>query len=33
MEILNGFTKQQILEKVRDHVIEEAELIGLYKRQ
>lgn len=29
----NGLTKQQVLEKVRDHVIEEAELVGLYKRQ
>lgn len=28
----NGLTKQQVLEKVRDHVIEEAELVGLYSR-
>ncbi|OGH37399.1 MAG: phosphatidylethanolamine-binding protein [Candidatus Levybacteria bacterium RIFCSPLOWO2_01_FULL_38_21] len=28
----NGLTKQQVLEKTRDRVIEEAELIGLYKR-
>ena len=29
----SGLTKQQVLEKVRDHVIEEAELVGLYNRQ
>lgn len=29
----DGLTKQQVLEKVRDHVIEEAELVGLYSRQ
>lgn len=29
----SGFTKQQVLEKVRDRVIEETELVGLYNRQ
>jgi len=29
----SSLTKQQVLEKVRDHVIEEAELVGLYNRQ
>ena len=29
----NGLTKQQVLEKVRDHVIEETEIVGLYSRQ
>ena len=28
----NGLTKQQVLEKVKDYVIEEAELVGLYSR-
>ncbi len=28
----SGLTKQQILEKARDHVIEEAELVGLYNK-
>ena len=29
----SGLTKQQVLEKVRDHVIEETELVGLYNKQ
>jgi len=29
----SSLTKQQVLEKVRDHVIEEAEIVGLYSRQ
>ena len=29
----SSLTKQQVLEKARDHVIEEAELVGLYNRQ
>ncbi len=32
LEAPDGLTKQQVLEKVRDHVIEEAELVGLYSR-
>ena len=33
LDIPNGFTKQQVLEKARDHIIEEAEMFGLYNRQ
>ena len=32
LDVPNGLTKQQVLEKVKDYVIEEAELVGLYSR-
>src|SRR3989338_8906514 len=32
LDVPNGLTKQQVLEKVRDRVIEETELVGLYGR-
>lgn len=32
LEAPSGLTKQQVLEIMRDHVLEEAELIGLYSR-
>jgi len=32
LDVPSGLTKQQVLEKMRDHVIEEAELVGLYSK-
>ncbi len=32
LDVPGGLTKQQVLEKVRDRVIEEAELVGLYNK-
>jgi len=32
LDVPGGLTKQQVLEKVRDRVIEETELVGLYRR-
>lgn len=33
VEKLNGITKENFVEKVQEHTIESAELIGLYQRQ
>lgn len=33
IELEQGLTKYQLEEKIRDHIIEKAELIGLYKRK
>ncbi|MFC1686994.1 YbhB/YbcL family Raf kinase inhibitor-like protein [Patescibacteria group bacterium] len=33
MEKLNGITKENFVEKVQEHTIESAELVGLYQRQ
>lgn len=33
LDLPGGLTKQQILEKMNDHVLEQAQLIGLYSRK
>lgn len=33
LDLPGGLTKQQVLEKMNDHVIEQAQLIGLYSRK